>query len=439
MSSSEMTPLSSEDARILALETGPIRGHTLKMLLIEDSLGDDALPMLRKEISRRLPEAPRWKQRLVNAPESPTGLAWQDDPAFDIARHVQVVSEKQPVDELGLRRIVSGVMTIPLDRTRPLWEVSVVPRLENGRWAVIWKVHHSLADGMTMMHAGARLLWTEENSKLSAQHALHSSEEKSPALLARSARLATLLGYRGVVLREFHRVHQLSPLAETVGPHRATAFTQLSLEDLRSLGKAIDPEVTINDVLLTIVAGALRRWLQEEHSYQTQMKAQVPVSLHPHLGEDDPFGNRDSFLFVDLPLSEGDPIARVRAISQETKLRKNRHDARAIYAMEDHLSHAPALLRESFQKLVQGPHEYSLNISNVPGPSGPIHVLGRRVSAMVSFAEIAPYHALRVAAVSLNGSLFIGLCADPHVVPDLNILTGGIHQSVDELRRASKN
>jgi diacylglycerol O-acyltransferase / wax synthase len=437
VASEGLTPLSLEDARILALESGTIRGHTMKVLIVDDAPGESAAQALQAEMARRLPEAMRWRERLVSAPGTSTGFAWQEDPEFDIARHIRTTGGGKPIDENDLRRIVAEIMTVPLDRTRPLWMVDVIPRLADGRWAIVWKVHHSLADGVTVMRAGSRLLWTEKGTRQPGTRTSRSAAPSTPAKLAAGARMAALTGYRGLVLREFRRVWKLSPLAADVGSDRAVAFAQCTLNELRTMGKTIDQEVTINDVLLAVIAGALRRWLQGQHPSRAGIKVQVPVSMHPHLGDDDPCGNRDSFMFIDLPVKEDDPVARVRAVSKATRLRKNRHDARAIYAMRDLLSHAPKSIRGALQHAVQGPHGYSLNVSNVPGPAGPIDVLGRRVEAMYPLAEIAPHHALRVSALSLEGSLFIGLCADPHVVPDLDMLAAGIRVSIDELLDAT--
>lgn len=429
VTSDALTPLDVEDARILALESGPIRGHTVTVLIVDDAPGDGVEHALRAEVAQRLPAVTRWRQRLVSAPGTATGLAWQDDPDFDIARHVRAVRGGEPIGETDLRRIAAEVMREALDRERPLWTLDIVPRLAGGQWAILWKVHHALADGVTKMRAGARLLWTEQRSEARAPRPRPSADP------GRSSRpLATLIGHRGLVLRNLRRVWQLSPLAAEVGSERATAFARCTLDELRRLGKAIAPEVTINDVLLALVAGALRRWLHAEEAPPARMKAQVPVSMHPHLAEDDPCGNRDSFLFVELPLKEADPVARVRAVSKATRKRKNRQDARAIAALRQSLGRAPDPVKRALQRFVQGPHEYSLNVSNVPGPSGPIQVLGRRVDAMYPLAEIAPHHALRVAALSLDGSLFIGLCADPRVIRDLDVLADGIRVSLDELR-----
>jgi hypothetical protein len=163
------------------------------------------------------------------------------------------------------------------------------------------------------------------------------------------------------------------------------------------------------------------------------MKAQVPVSMHRAGGEDRE-GNQDSFLLVRLPLKEPDPVARLAAVARATSRRKTRHDAGAIYALRDFLAHAPAATQRRLQHLVQGPHEYSVSVSNVPGPRGPVSVLGRHVEAMYSFAEVAPDHGLRIAAVSLEGGLHLGLLADPHLVPDLDELARGVDVEVRLLR-----
>lgn len=432
-------PLNREDARILELESGPIRGHTLKILVVEGP-EDPSGRALRAEIAQRLPDVPRWRQRLVPAPGTPTGLAWQDDPDFDIERHVRVASTGRRIGEKELRQLVAATMVEQLDRTRPLWSLDVLPGLEDGRWALVWKVHHCLADGVTILRVGSRLLWTEEPAKQSPRTRDRARSDGAaapgtPARLAAGLRLARVAGHRGLLPREFRRVGELSPLAGEVGPRRAVGFASCTLDELRSIGRASTPHATVNDVLLAVVAGGLRRWLDDRQARGTSMKVQVPVSMHPGPGADDPAGNRDSFLFVNLPLAEDDPVARLHALAEATRLRKNRHDAEAIYALRKSLVHAPKLVRRGLQHLVQGPHEYSLNVSNVPGPAHPIHVLGRRVEALYSIAEVAPHHALRVAAVSLAGSMYIGLCADPDIVPDLDGLTADIRWSLDELRQ----
>jgi diacylglycerol O-acyltransferase len=161
-SRSQRSPLTEEDARILTLESGPIQGHTLKVLVLESAGEPLSVHELRHHLAERVAHEPRWRQRLVADPSAAAGLAWEADPTFDIARHVDEAAPGADLDDDSLRGLIIDAMREPLARDRPLWSVLVVPRLAGDRSAVLWKVHHSLADGMTVMRAGPRLLWSEE-------------------------------------------------------------------------------------------------------------------------------------------------------------------------------------------------------------------------------------------------------------------------------------
>jgi diacylglycerol O-acyltransferase / wax synthase len=159
--------------------------------------------------------------------------------------------------------------------------------------------------------------------------------------------------------------------------------------------------------------------------------------MHANGSEPNPLGNRDSFLFVDLPLTEPNPVRRLLAIHRETRNRKNHHDATTLYAIFDRLGHRWAPLYRYASRLAMSPRVFSLNVSNVPGPQMPVSVMGGRVRELYSVAEVAERHALRISAISLSGGLFVGLCADPEVVDDLDKLRAGISQSIDELVSAA--
>jgi hypothetical protein len=194
--------------------------------------------------------------------------------------------------------------------------------------------------------------------------------------------------------------------------------------------------VTVNDVLLAVVAGAIRRWLGTQHEPMQAMRVQVPVSMH-HRGEDpDELGNRDSFLFCDLPISEPDPRKRLAAINAETRSRKQHHDPDELYSFFHSLSHIRPLYRVA-SELASGPREFALSISNVPGPRDHVHVLGGRVAELYSVAEPADRHALRASAVSLAGRMGFGFCTDPGAVPGVAELAEGLDDSLEELRALS--
>ena len=163
------------------------------------------------------------------------------------------------------------------------------------------------------------------------------------------------------------------------------------------------------------------------------MRVQIPVSMH-HRGEDpDELGNRDSFLFCDLPVAEPDPRKRLAAINAETLSRKQHHDADELYSFFHSLSHVQPLYRVA-SELASGPREFALSVSNVPGPREPVHVLTGRVAELYSVAEPADRHALRASAVSLAGRMGFGFCTDPGAVPGVAELAAGLDASLQELR-----
>ena len=166
------------------------------------------------------------------------------------------------------------------------------------------------------------------------------------------------------------------------------------------------------------------------------MRVQIPVSMH-HRGEaPSELGNRDSFLFCDLPVSEPDPRKRLAAINAETRDRKRHHDADELYSFFHSLSHVSPLYRAA-STITSGPREFALSISNVPGPREPVHVLGGRVVELYSVAEPADRHALRASAVSLSGRMGFGFCTDPDAVPGVPELAAGLDASLAELRAVS--
>ena len=166
------------------------------------------------------------------------------------------------------------------------------------------------------------------------------------------------------------------------------------------------------------------------------MRVQIPVSMH-HRGEDpDELGNRDSFLFCDLPVAESDPRRRLAAINAETRSRKRHHDPDELYSFFHSLSHVRPLYRVA-SELAAGPREFALSVSNVPGPRDPVALLGGRVAELYSVAEPADRHALRASVVSLAGRMGFGFCTDPDAVPGVGELAEGLDASLEELSAAS--
>jgi diacylglycerol O-acyltransferase / wax synthase len=417
-------PLSAEDARILALESGTIRGHTCKVIVIA---GERGAAQLREQLERRLGDAPQLTRRLDPAPGPP---AWDDDPDFSLERHV---IERDPLDAAALRRLVAEAMETPLDRSRPLWAMDVAP-LAGDRTALVWRIHHAIADGMTAMRMTRQLLL---DARAAEQPAPRPGRSQPPPVarrsLASTARSAARLPR---TFREEIGPRALrSPLDRAAGPHREVAFVDAPLDELRRIGHSVAERATVNDVALSAVSAGLRAWLGELGTPAAGLRAKVPVSLH-RPGEPDT-ANRDSFMFVDLPLEQDDPLARLAAVTHETRARKQRHDAETLHAFFRDLSHLSRSLERHAQEWAMSPRVFTLNISNVPGPAGPQALLGAPLLELHSLAEIAHHHALRVAIVSAAGRISFGLCADADAIDGLGLIAEGIGQEIDALSSAT--
>ena len=239
----------------------------------------------------------------------------------------------------------------------------------------------------------------------------------------------------GAVMRELGHRGSDSPFDRPITGSRELAFTVAPLAEVRSVGAARPARATVNDVLLAIVAGGLCDWLGSG-APAPHLRAQVPVSLHHRDETAADLGNRDSFINVDLPLDEADPLVRLDKISAETRERKQLDDAQELYD----LLHALGRMRHvgsAVRRYAESAREFSVSISNVPGPSVPVGVAGRKVAHLFSSSEPADHHALRISAISCAGVLGIGLCTDPQALPDVAALADAIERAYVELRSAA--
>ncbi len=433
--------LSVQDHQILRLERGEIRGHTCKLIILEpfDGRAPPSIEQLREHLDATLYAAPRLRRRLAPTPVAIAPPVWVDDPEFDIARHVRRVATQAPADRPELLEIVGRLMSERLDREHPLWRLDVVS-LDDGGEALIWRIHHCMADGATAVRLGKALLWSEDPD---APDRPPSSwrPARTPgtaSLLAggaawrarhlrreRRGRGTSPRASRAALSRELARTGATTPLAAPIGHGRIIALASAPLSECKRAGKAIAPKVTLNDVVLAIVSGGVRAWLEHRAGATEGIRVKVPVSLH-HSDEAAGVGNRDSYFFVDLPVAEPDPVKRLLAINGETAERKLDRDAEWLYRLG---------LHRSVARWAMSPHVFTFNVSNVPGPRNDIYVLGARVRELYFIAEIAQHHALRISVISAAGTLFFGLCADRDAVPDLDVLTDGLDEARDSLLR----
>ena len=417
----EPIPLGAEDRAILELECQTIAGHTCKVVRLG---AREAQPMdverLRERVAERIELAPALTRRLGGSAQAP---AWVPDERFDLSEHIVAAPVEGPVDRAQLLALVARLFEQRLDRSRPLWRIDTVA-LADGGSALIWRIHHALADGTASVRYARALLWddgAEANMTAAQAHAAHAADEAR-----RRAHLA------GFLHREYARGECRSPFDGHIGTRREVAFATVALPALHDAAKTLD-DATVNDAVLAIVAGAVGRWVRERHGDLGSIRVRVPVSLHH---EGDAVANHDSFFSVALPLNEPDPVARLRAAHVATDERKLDHDAQ----YREHLLHELAgvpTLEHLLTRMEQNPRRFALSVSNVPGPREPVSVLGEPVVQLHSLAEIGERHALRVSATSLAGQLCFGLCSDPHLVDELQLMADGIEAEADALLQAA--
>jgi diacylglycerol O-acyltransferase / wax synthase len=447
--------LSPEDARILGLESSTVRGHTCKVVIVG---GRHGVEDVRRQVRARIDGIPRLRQRLAPTPLRLAPPAWVDDDSFRLERHVRDGGAgAAELDERGLRLRVAELMAEGLDPARPLWVMDVLA-LGGGRTALVWRLHHCMADGMTAMSMAERLLFGGAEPD-GGEEWQASPCPPTTGLLAEGLRARLGAAARGalgaaralgsprrwraagrsaaavpaVLRRELARRGESSPLDHSAGSRREAAFVSAPLEELKAIGHAAPERATVNDVVLAAVAGGLRSWLAELGAGEHGVRVKVPVSLH-HPG--DVAANRDSFIVVDLPLEERDPLDRLAAITRETRERKRDHDAATLDAFFRDLSHLSRSLERHAERWAMSPRVFTLNVSNVPGPRGPLTVMGSPLEALYSLAEIAHRHALRIAVVSADGRISFGLCADPQAVDRLDEIAAGIEREIVALAAA---
>ena len=442
MTNAKRERLSQDDAQILRLESPVIKGHTGKVMVVAPGSDGRALSVerLRDQVAERMAAFPRLSQR-VEEPRLRLGRpGWVEAPDLDLTWHVAEPDRADPLSDEELRRAVGDLLSERLDHTRPLWRLDALP-LTGDRVALIGRIHHAMADGVSAIRLIAGLLWDADGEAPSAGHPAAAGTKARDGKVesgtevgsqAREARIA--VGMPGALWREL-RPGRDTRLDQHIGPAREVAWCSFPLERLKRIEHGAAEPVTVNDVVLATVAGALRRWLPQVGGAAADLRVQCPVCLHAREEDAAQLGNRDSFMNLDLPISEADPAARLRLINAETSERKLGHDADTLYAFFHALGRFRPLYR-GVTRLTAGPREFALSVSNVPGPRQRALVLGHAIEQFSSFAEPADRHALRVSVVSLGGELAFGLCSDPEAISDLDGLRGALADSIAELEVA---
>jgi diacylglycerol O-acyltransferase / wax synthase len=416
--------LSDEDRAILDLECATVVGHVLHMAVLDGPTLTAAA--LRVHIASRLPAAPELRYRLAGTADRP---AWVPDGGLDLDHHV-VDAPGGPYDHAGLCALVADRFAQHLDRARPLWTIDVAP-LDDGGTALVWRVHHALADGATMTRLSRTVLYDESPDDEAGR--LVTGPSVSPPATVRADHRRRREHLMGVIRREFTVGPSRSPFDGAISTRRAVAFLDTDLAALHAAAHTVG--ATVNDAFLAVLAGGLRRWVDHHAGTATDLRVRVPVSL-PR--EDPSAGNRDSAFDLPLPMHVADPLDRLRAVHELTTCRKDARDAALLDDLLHRVAGVSPPLRRVCDRLRATARAFTVSVSNVPGPRTPVTVLGRRVRATWPLAEIGSHHALRITAASMVDVLSFGVCVDPGLVPDVDVLADGLQAEADLLVGAAR-
>lgn len=420
---------------------------------------------LKAHIESRLQYVPRYRQKLVYPPLGTGRPLWADDPSFNLNYHMRHTALPAPGGDRELIALASRVFSQGLDRSKPLWEMFLVEELDGDRFAIIIKSHHAMIDGISGVDIGTVIFdvtpdaepvrpeepWEPkpEPSSLSLLRRTAGDLTSTPLRLGEKALGAvrnpsTLAdrvgdGAEGLaeVARAFADAAPSSPLNVPIGPHRRIAWTQAELDRFRRVKDVFG--TTVNDVVLTVTAGAVRRWLIERgvETEGLELRAMVPVSVR---GEDErgQLGNKLTTMRAPLPVYEPDPVARLEIVSAAMdglKQSKQALGAEVIARLNDF---APPTLLAQAARLTFSTRLFNLLVTNVPGPQIPLYVLGRKLVQPMPIAFLAKNHALAVGVMSYDGEVNIGLIGDYDAMPDIRKVAEGIDLSLDELTAAAE-
>jgi WS/DGAT/MGAT family acyltransferase len=409
-------------------------------------LTDDAerptIDALRARVERRLRNVPRCRQRLQPHPLGLGDPMWVDDPAFDIEAHVVALSAfDEPLSLRRFEELRDELLSVPLDRSRPLWQIAFAPLLEDGRVGVVGRVHHAMADGAAALQVaslaldadpttapGAPLPWQAEPAPRTALRAvdplLHSAEVAAHVVGDAARAALSPRSSARTVLRDAHRVvdaltEDLLPRApETrlhheLGPRRTLVSHQESLADLRGGSGA----GSLNDVCLAIVAGALRTVMIERGLPAHPLKALVPVDVRrPH--ERGALGNHVSLAAVWLPLHLSSADARLAHVRAATERFKRAGRPAGVGSVLAGLSLMPSGMRSVVLRAASA-GSFNLTVSSIPGPRKPLYLLGARLDEIYPVVPVAPDQALSIGMFRYHHNLNIGLHADPDAFPEV--------------------
>jgi diacylglycerol O-acyltransferase len=420
---------------------------------------------VRAYIASRLHRLPRYRQRLAWIPVERHPV-WVDDPHFQIDYHVRHTALPRPGDERQLKRLAGRLVSQPLDRERPLWELWLVEGLEGGkRFAIVQKVHHCMIDGISGVDLMAILLSPDADAELEPSPpfeprpppgaldllagevgrrvtSLVGALGRTPSALRAPATLAERVreGVAAVseTLSAGLRPASETPINQPLGPHRRVDWRDLELSRVKAVKDRLGG--TVNDVVLATVAGALRHFLalRRLDVDALRIRANVPVSLRAR-DERGTLGNRIALFMAELPVDEPDPLRRLERVRETMARLKSSRQAMGAEVLAAVSEWTSATLLSLAVRGAARARPYNMVVTNVPGPQIPLYMLGARMERCYPVVNLQPQQGLGVGLFSYAGTLGIGLTADPDQVPDLYVFADAMGKSFEELERLARS
>jgi WS/DGAT/MGAT family acyltransferase len=413
---------------------------------------------LEEMVARKLDAVPRYRQKVRFVPLGLGRPVWVEDPYFNLEYHIRHSALPAPGTEQILRRTAARIFAQHLDRRRPLWEIWMIEGLSENRWALLSKVHHCMVDGvsatdlMTLMfddtpQPAPAEPWAPapepsgvELVARSVSHQASSPAEQLRIVRAAFRRPRSTLGQAGDLLRGMtSSLGLLKPLERSsltgpIGPHRTWSTAGVRLTDVKAIRGALGG--TVNDVVLTVVAGGLRELLaaRGEEVEGRSVRALVPVSVR-RPGERGVYNNRVSAMFAELPVGIGDPVARLGAVASQMDGLKQSKQAVAGDVLTSLSGFAPPMLLALSGRLAARSPSLGVQtgVTNVPGPQQPLRTLERTLVQSFPFVPVFGNVRIGIAVFSYDGGLYFGVTGDYDSSNDIDILTAGIEAATVEL------
>lgn len=408
---------------------------------------------------KRLQLVPRFRQKLLTVPFGIGRPVWVDDTHFNIEYHVRHTALPAPGDDEKLKRLTARIMSQQLDRAKPLWEIWFAEGLSGDRWALVSKTHHCLVDGVSGADIMSVILdlspdghefevvpWRPEPEPSQDALLADAIRERltSPAEAIRTLQ-STVLDPTKIPNRVVEGARALgafvggslnfapqSSLNVQIGPHRRFETVLVELDELKRIKNSLGG--TVNDVVLSVVAGGLRRLLKTrgERTDDLELRAMVPVSVRADQDKG-ALGNQVASIWAPLPVSEADPVKRLRFVSDKMRDLKSSGQAVGAQLLTSLGEYAPPTILSQAARLVARQRAYNLVVTNVPGPQFPLYSLGRQMKEVYPVVPLSANTTIGIALLSYNGTVGFGLLGDFDAAPDLAVLAEGIEKSIAEL------